>query len=49
MKLVTPFSFPKAGMTALPKRDNKAESKNHTKNITTISSGTLILYSEKVG
>jgi len=27
MKLFTPFSIPKAGMTALPKRKNKASSK----------------------
>jgi len=30
MKLFTPFSIPKAGMTALPKRKNKASSeKSH--------------------
>tara|TARA_Y100001968_G_C19255731_1_gene666693 strand:+ start:732 stop:851 length:120 start_codon:yes stop_codon:yes gene_type:complete len=28
MKLFTPFSIPKAGMTALPRRKNKTQSKN---------------------
>ena len=31
MKLFTPFSIPKANMTALPKRKNKCPSKNHIK------------------
>ena len=48
MKLFTPFSVPNADMTALPKRDNKAELKNHTKSTTTITSGTLVLCGEKV-
>ncbi|KGG20175.1 hypothetical protein EV03_1376 [Prochlorococcus marinus str. PAC1] len=31
MKLFTPFSIPKAGMTALPKRKNKLHPKNRTR------------------
>ena len=38
MKLFTPFSIPKADMSALPKRKNKATSKNEAKDATIFAS-----------